>query len=319
MLIEQCLRRYPVYIADIGASGGIDHRWRQFSSQVRAILFEPDPREFETLRKTSSDDYIVLNTALSDNSGEIEFYLCRKQQVSSVFRPNLTFLKMFPEEGRFDIIGTKKLATDTLDNQLEMNGITQTDFIKVDTQGYELPILRGAINSLKDAIGLEIEVEFSPLYENQPLFSDINDFVVNLGFDLFDIKRYFWKRKDIMNYGNYRKGQLVFGDALYFRTPENIISSPNVSEIKIIHSIIVYLAYGYFDLVETVSRLAYNNGLLSNDLFSEVLSFLTKSRKNRFLIDFRGKGRIHNIFLKIANILSVGGWHSGADKYIGNM
>jgi FkbM family methyltransferase len=282
-------------------------------------LFEPDPREFDCLKVTAPNNHIVLNTALSDAPGEMNFYLCRNQQVSSVYRPNFLLLNKFPDSKRFEIIKTIKIITDTLDNQLRLNGITQIDFIKIDAQGHELPILRGAMNSLKEVIGLELEVEFVPLYENQPLFSDVYDFVSKFGFNLLDIKRYYWKRKNTNDYGNNRKGQIVFGDALFIRPPENILSSPGITETKVINSISVYLAYGYFDLAEIVSRLANKNGLLSNDLFNDV-NLLLETRRNRSVIpNFKGKGRIHCILLRIANMFSRGGWYSGGDHMLGNI
>jgi FkbM family methyltransferase len=86
---------------------------------------------------------MVLNSALSDSSREIDFYLCKKQTVSSVYSPNRDFLDNFPEADRFDIVKKIQLQTDTLDNQLDANGISGVDFIKVDAQGHELPILKG--------------------------------------------------------------------------------------------------------------------------------------------------------------------------------
>jgi FkbM family methyltransferase len=286
---------------------------------LRAVLFEPDPREFNHLRTSAPDNHIVLNTALSDVSGEIDFCLCRKQQNSSVYRPNFQLLNKFPDSERFEIIRTIKLTADTLDNQLRLNNIPQIDFIKIDAQGHELAILRGAMNTLGEVIGLELEVEFIPIYENQPLFSDVNYFVTKLGFDLLDIKRYYWKRKDIKNYGNDRKGQIVFADALFIRSPENILSFSNITETKVINSIRVYLAYGYFDLAEIFSRMANENGLLSNDQLNKV-NLLLETCKSRVLIpDFRGKGRIRNFLIRIADIFSVGGWFSGGDNKLGNI
>ena len=41
-------------------------------------------------------------------------------------------------------------------------------------------------NKLKDCIGLEIEIEFSPMYINQPLFGQVNDFLRKQGFEFID-------------------------------------------------------------------------------------------------------------------------------------
>ena len=49
--------------------------------------------------------------------------------------------------------------------------------MKIDTQGHELPILKGSVDYLYNAIGLEIEVEFAQLYRNQPLFNQVDTLV----------------------------------------------------------------------------------------------------------------------------------------------
>ena len=50
MVENNILANNPLFIVDVGASGGIDSRWKNFSSNFRAILFEPDPREYEILK-----------------------------------------------------------------------------------------------------------------------------------------------------------------------------------------------------------------------------------------------------------------------------
>jgi FkbM family methyltransferase len=60
--------------------------------------------------------------------------------------PNFDFLAKFPDAERFEVLKTIKIETDTLDNQLKKNGITEIDFVKIDTQGHELPILQGSVS-----------------------------------------------------------------------------------------------------------------------------------------------------------------------------
>ena len=126
------------------------------------------------------------------------------------------------------------MKTDTMDGQLKKAGLDEVDFIKIDTQGYELSILEGAKRTLENVIGLEIEVEFLPIYKDQPLFHEVNQFITSRGFELFDLKRYYWRRNNTNNYGADKKGQIIFGDALYFRTPECICSEHNVREDMIL-------------------------------------------------------------------------------------
>lgn len=312
----------PLTIVDIGASGGIHARWSGSPCGLRAVLFEPDPREFDTLTSMAPHTWTVINSALSDRSGDIEFRLARKQQVSSVYPPNNAFLEKFPDPDRFQTVKTITIRADTLDNQLKINGIQDVDFIKIDAEGYALPILKGGGESLPAVIGLELEVEFLPLRQGQPLFPDVHGFVQERGFELVDLRRYFWRRAGTGNYGNTVKGQFVFADALYLRTPERVLSMPGISEAKIFRAVVVYLSYGYFDLAEVLFRSAGAKGLLSSGTSAKIETLLNKRRNKPRLPDFRGKGRIHDLLARFADVFAVGGEggaYSGTDPKVGNL
>ena len=50
--------------------------------------------------------------------------------------------------------------------------------MKIDTQGSEYEILKGGNNVINNAIGFEIEIEFKEMYLNQPLFNEVNQFLL---------------------------------------------------------------------------------------------------------------------------------------------
>ncbi len=317
MIGDALLENNPLVIVDVGASGGIDPRWERFTSSHTGILFEPDSREYERLKSDVGSNLIVLNVALSDSEKEIDFNLCKKQMVSSLYDPNIEFLRKFPHVDRFEVVKKVRLRTDTLDNQLKASGIDEIDFIKVDAQGFELSILKGSANSLQNAIGLEVEVEFSELYRKQPLFPDVDAFVQANGFELFDLKRLYWKRIDSENTAD-QKGQLVSGDALYFRTPEQVLLMRGITPQKIVRAICVYLVYGYLDLAQTLFRSAKENDLLGKDLSDQVEKSLAASEKRTWIPDFRGRARVERFFSKLAKLFSFRGWYSGTDELLGN-
>ena len=65
-------------------------------------------------------------------------------------------------------------------------------------------------------MGLQIEVEFSAIYEGQPLFSAVDEYLRGFGFMLFDLTRSRYRRaamaRDLAT-----RGQLLWGDAVYLR------------------------------------------------------------------------------------------------------
>lgn len=306
----------PLLIVDVGASGGIDPRWARSQLNYKGVLFEPDPREYNILRSKSGKNLIVLNAALSDSPTTLNFHLCKKQQVSSVYLPNVDFLEKFPDIERFDVTKSIEMRADTLSNQLKLNDIAEIDFIKIDTQGHELPILNGGDNYLDNVIGLELEVEFVPLYKNQPLFSEVDNFVRAKGFELFDIKRTYWKRKESINSGN-KKGQLIFGDALYLKSPEQVLLMNGITQEKIAKSIGIYLAYGYLDLAQSLFNNAETKGLLEKEFHDTIMQLLSKVEKRNVVLNFRGKRRVKKILEKLMKVFFSGGSFFGTDT-LGN-
>jgi FkbM family methyltransferase len=317
--INNILRKNPLIIIDIGASGGLDPMWAQFTSSYKGILFEPDPREYVHLKKNNSgnDNLIILNAALSDSNKMVDFHLCKKQMVSSVFEPNFDFLNKFDDAERFEVEKTIKLNTDTLDSQLNKANVTEVDFIKLDVQGYELPILKGAVDSLSSTIGIKIEVEFAEMYKGQPLFEEVNTFITGKGFDLIDLQRHYWKRKGSSGTGT-QKGQLVYADALYFKSPEYILGMKNLSQEIIIRSIFVYLAYGYYDLAQVLLSEGNSKSKLDNDTLIKLTSILKKFKKKDYIPHFKGRYRLKVFCEKLAKRLDFGHKYSGYDTSIGN-
>jgi hypothetical protein len=183
------------------------------------------------------------------------------------------------------------MPADTLDNQLADRAVSDVDFVKLDVHGHEIAILQGAQKAIASAVGMEIEVCFAPLYAGGARFSAIHDFVETAGFDLFDLKRYFWTRKEAAHMNVGRKGQLVVGDALYFRSPESILSS-DIDGPKIVRAFCVYLAYGYVDLACVLHSLATDEHRISTEIDAQIATILKRFRRANVVPNFRGRGRL---------------------------
>lgn len=239
----------PITLVDVGASGGLEGDWLKARRCLRLIGFEPDRAEFERLSSRQDEKARYLNVALYKQRAVLSFHTLRKQSESSIYPPNRRFIERFPESRRFDTLSTMEIDVDTLDDRL---GGEDVDFVKLDTQGSELPILEGATRTLQAVFGLEVEVEFHEIYENQPLFSDVDRFLNTAGFRLFDLKLCHWKRRIGLNYGG-TKGQLTSADALYFKDSELFLlqlhapASTTEAKSKLLRAIVICGLYGYFD------------------------------------------------------------------------
>ena len=252
---EPIYQHDPLVLVDVGARGGLKSNWIPAKPHLRVVGFEPDPKEFERLRQRPDvldGSTVVVDSAVHNRQGAARFHLAQDRGLSSVFEPNHEFLAAFPEAGRFETVAVQDVSADTLDHLLPARNIHSVDFLKADTQGSELFVLQGAERLLASSVlGVEVEVEFTPIYRDQPLFSDVDAYLRGLGFHLFDLRPVYWKRAAGRNIGGPR-GQIVWADALYLKTVPALRAAlepmaPPLRKAKVLKAISIALLYGYFD------------------------------------------------------------------------
>lgn len=74
-----------------------------------------------------------------------------------------------------------------LDAIVEKNDVSKFDLIKIDTQGYEIEILKGGLETLKKAQAVLLEVSLLNVYNDAPLVDQVIAFMSKNGFALYDI------------------------------------------------------------------------------------------------------------------------------------
>ena len=234
-------------LVDIGAAGQIEPRWRRVAACLDYVGFEPDERSRATLLDDDQGcaSYRVLATALGDEAGEITLHLCRKPMASSSFEPNVDFLTRFPDVSRFDIVGSVSIPARRLD-ELDL---PSCDFIKVDVQGAELAVLRGASGVLDTCLGVEAEVEFLPIYTGQPLFGEVSAYLSTFGLEFVDfVSLNRWRRDRFDGHG-----QLVSGDALFLRAPEQDSWGSATADV-IVRYVGICALYHRYDLIRRLCQ-----------------------------------------------------------------
>ncbi len=317
-------QKYPLVLADVGASGGIESNWKLAQKYLQLIGFEPDESEFSNLKRKENGKVKYLNTGLYNEKVPLTYYLTEKQQTSSIFKPNRKFLDEFPEANRFDITRDATIQADTLDNQFKIHNIADTDFIKVDTQGSELFILEGAISTLKNHVfGVEVEVEFVEMYQSQPLFSDVDRFMRGQGFWLFDIQSAYWKRAIGKSYYK-KRGQLIYGNVLYLRTWESfciLIQQWQGAEkkAKILKALAICFLYGYFDYA---MELFCKTAPLFDEADRQAIEkkIKTSQRCSSRIPNFKGRRKIADMVYSLWEFLEPthNGWAT-IDRKLGNV
>jgi FkbM family methyltransferase len=252
---DDVYRQHPLVLVDVGARGGLRGNWTPARRHLRLIGFEPDKSEFSHLishTDPQGDLSTFFDVALHDRRGSLQLHVARDRGLSSIFEPNREFLDSFPDANRFDTAETQQVEADTLDNLLLSRKLDDVDFVKADTQGSELFVLQGASRVLESSVvGVEVEVEFAPIYRNQPLFADVDGFLRGLGYHLFDLRPCFWKRSVGRGVGG-PHGQIIWADALYLRSLpalQRVVASvdPALQKSKLLKALSISLLYGYYD------------------------------------------------------------------------
>jgi FkbM family methyltransferase len=302
-------RRHPLVLVDVGARGGLKRNWSAARRHLRLIGFEPDSPEFGRLAKTSgtggrSDAF--FNVALHNRRGPIKLNVARDRGLSSIFEPDRSFVDAFPQADRFDTIDVQELQTDTLDNVLDAHAIADVDFIKADTQGSELMVLQGASRALAGmVVGVEVEVEFTAIYRDQPLFADVDTFMRDLGYQLFDLRPIYWKRSAGRTLGG-PHGQIIWADALYMKSLPALRatvrrSATDTQKAKALKAVSIALLYGYYDYALDIAR--DSAGVLAADERATIEQQLrTHGERHGRVPQFPGKRRVRGALRRLWNL-----------------
>lgn len=324
---ERISKGLPFIFIDVGAMGGIPAKWYILLRYIKVLAFEPDKREFRKL--VSNDHLTYLNYALSDKSSDLKYYITQACGRSSIYQPNMELLSSFENPQRYQVLHQEVIPASqvkTLDALFKENSFKDADFIKLDTQGSELPILKGGREKVIPYLfGVQTEVEFIPLYKSQPLFSELDAFMSEAGFELIDLRRTYWKRKDYYNYRG--RGTLVFGDALYFKNIDifcrqlSVIKDKEFIKSKIFKAVIVCMIYRIFDYAVRLLNLSCAQGYLSDEEAASAVGMIKKYSRSNILSKVcleRHTFKVLSLILKNLRPPSYLGWVD-ADDELGNI
>ncbi len=175
----------PPILVDIGARGGLQRKWRLYGrlAAVQAIMIEADPEEVARLRQGQAGATVV-NAVLGEQAGPATLHVTSDPGCSSLLLPSAE-AQAIPDLGyRLRVQRTLTLTLTRADDVFAREGLPQPDFLKIDTQGTELAILKGFGSLLDRVVGLEIECEFFAVYQGQPLIVEICEWLRERGFAL---------------------------------------------------------------------------------------------------------------------------------------
>lgn len=239
-----------VKIVDVGANpidGDPPYATLLQGGNADIVGFEPNAEALAELNEKKGPSEIYLPHAVGDGRRHT-LHLCAGSGMSSLLKPNPEVLKLFhgfPVWGH--VVKTEEIDTVRLDDVPEAVGF---DMLKIDIQGGELMVFQNATKRLSEALIVHTEVEFLPLYTDQPLFGDVEAFLRSQGF-LFH--RFFPTVSRIiqpMMVGDdifAGMSQVVWGDAIFVRdiTKLSLLSPPQLLAM----AALLHDCYRSYDLV----------------------------------------------------------------------
>lgn len=231
----------PMAYVDVGASGGIPEAWRSFAPDLRVDGFEPLLREAERLNaesRSATERYHARLVGCRDrqfqdriqadpishhnNFSRERTSAIRYERLMGITHPQARF-----NRGDADMSVADELVT--LDEFFvdREGGAANVDFLKIDTDGYDLEILFGAERMLRESgvLGVHVECQFhGRTHPDSQTFANIDLFLRERGFTLHDLSTERYSRAALpMPFkwedcpANTVVGQIQWGDALYFR------------------------------------------------------------------------------------------------------
>ena len=220
--------------------------------RLNVIGFEPQPAECEKLNALALPGRRYLPYAIADGTRR-PFYLTNTGMTSSLLRPNLKVAQLFNSLAELmEVVATPFVDTVRLDDVAEIRA-QGCDLLKLDTQGSEAEILTHARETLKNCLIIQTEVEFVQLYEDQPLFADVDQLLRGHGFmfhRFLGLSGRAYKPLMLNNDPGAAMSQLLWSDAVYVPELSRLDRLEPAALLKL--AALLHEIYGSYDLCHFV-------------------------------------------------------------------
>lgn len=196
-------------VLDVGANvGNYVGELFELGYSGKAISFEPLKNEYGILLKNTSNNknWTCYNYALGEQNENAFINVAANKDSSSILPMLDAHIESAPNSKYFtkQEIQIKKL--DAIYDKLVSN--SDNIYLKIDTQGYEMQVLKGAANSLKFIKCVQLELSIIPLYEGATDYRNMLDYMYSAGFHLVSVEN---------GFSNPLTGELLQFDGIFAR------------------------------------------------------------------------------------------------------
>ncbi|MDB5811301.1 MAG: hypothetical protein JWN94_3423 [Betaproteobacteria bacterium] len=141
------------------------------ASRIAAV--EIDPQLCAELNASAPERVRYYPAAIGRTEERRTVYETANPMCTSLYCPDERYADLYHGLDVMRLKRTSEVTTIGMDSFIAQNGLGGIDFLKIDIQGAELDVFKGGAVALKDTLCIVTEVEFVPLYKDQPLFGDV--------------------------------------------------------------------------------------------------------------------------------------------------
>jgi FkbM family methyltransferase len=186
-----------ITVFDIGANiGEASLEFESLFKRSKIFSFEPDTATYIKLNERVKEykNIKTYNLGFGDANQTKELNI-NKGTGGNSFLDVSAKIAEYAQGDWTENVGKATAQVRTLDSFCDENDIKKLDLVKIDTQGYEMSILRGSCNSINSKFTklIHIEVLFVELYKDQCFFQDVYTELVKRGFRLLGLYNKFYK------------------------------------------------------------------------------------------------------------------------------
>jgi FkbM family methyltransferase len=173
-------------VIDVGANiGQYALMLRHAGYNGRIVSVEPVPESHRKLERRASSDpaWHTMNVAFGPRNESKSFHIFAASDLSSFLDPSV---HMEPNIGDSNIMRSEPVMVKSLDSVFKtiVDGIKEPKvFLKLDTQGYDLEVMKGSGRSVGYFHAIQSELSVVPLYEGMPDYLDALRYYRDIGFE----------------------------------------------------------------------------------------------------------------------------------------
>ena len=184
-LIRKLLKNSKLIALDVGAQGGFFNGAifsKKYNNFFEPIVVEPIETEAQ---KLIEQNYKVISKGLWSTNCKKKLYILGKRSgSSSLYEPNKKKFKLYNFKKKdfalFDVSKEVDIECTTINESLKKIEIKNLDFLKIDTQGSELEILKG-LGEYRPLV-MKIEIQVIPMYKNIPNWGELINYLYKINY-----------------------------------------------------------------------------------------------------------------------------------------